>query len=52
MEQELNHLSDIQNIKHEEVTDLAGPQQYDYVYKVITIGDPGKLTNLINYRWW
>ena len=38
----INHLNEIAHIKHETVTDQSGIQQYDYVFKVITIGDPGK----------
>ena len=41
-----NHLKEIQHITNVEVIENPGNQQYDYVFKVITIGDPGKLTQL------
>ena len=37
-----NHLKEIEDITDIQVLENPGNQQYDYVFKVITIGDPSK----------
>lgn len=37
-----NHKDEISSLRHEHVADQTAITQYDYVFKVITIGDPGK----------
>ena len=43
MQEDPNHMCEIEHVKHEDVTDQKSSTDYDYVFKVITIGDPGKL---------
>lgn len=37
-----NHMSEINQIQDVEILDPAGNHIFDYVFKVITIGDPCK----------